>query len=363
MAYVGEESNIMRPEKGSLTVTLPITFDYSGGRKEQFKYKILWAFVAGIIGIVIAIGILTRKTMSLPVRLILFPLILFADMLILRFGFFKESSIRKYYRNLESTDYEKDFQDYWGIYSIDEEYPYYVRYRNGRSGLFVRLNKDVILGKYSESEYDHYEAIGDAYNIAGASNISMCSIDCMDNVGSDERLQESFSDLEEVENPDVKDILMDVFGYLQAQMNERVTTYDVYVFTFNCSDIAAWNSVNRILSCFMEANYVGYHFLDSNDIRDLFKSLFHLHEFSVNAAMANTFSYDTSYVGIVPIRIVHADGSVEVLNKTIAEKQEDARIAEEEKEAREKEVKRRKQDKKRRKKKETSDDEEIDLFS
>lgn len=361
MAYIGEESNIMRPEKGDLTVTLPVTFDYSGGRKEQSKYKILWSVAVAVMLIIVAFGFLTRSSLSLIVRLILFVATLALDMFIIRYGFYRESTIRKYYKDLESTNYEKDFQDYWGIYSIDDEYPYYVRYRNGRTGLFVRLNKDVILGKYSESEYDHYEAIGDAYNIAGASNISMCSIDCMDNVGSDERLQESFSDLEKVSNPDVKDILMDMFGYLQSQMNERVTTYDVYLFTFNCSEIAAWNNINRILSCFMDANYVGYHILDANDIRDLFKSLYHLHEFSVNSAMANTFSYDTSYVGVIPIKIIHADGTEEIINKTLEEQREEAKLAEEEKQAREAEMKRRKH-RKRKKSKDAGDGEEFDLF-
>ena len=362
MAYVGEESNIMRPEKGSVSVTLPVTFDYSGGRGENFKYRALWAGVVGVVGVIIAIGLLGRRDFNFVIRMLLFIGTLIVDMLVIRYGFFKEHKVRTYYKDLEATDYEKNFVDAWGIYSIDDDYPYYVRFRNGRTGLFVRLNKDVILGKYSESEYDHYEAIGDAYNIAGSCNISMCSVDCMDNVGSDDRLQESFLELENVTNPDLKDILTDMFGYLQMQMNERVTTYDVYVFTFNCNESTAWNNVNRILSCFMEANYVGYRFLKADDFRDMFKSLFNVHSFSVARAMLDSFGVGMDgSIGIIPIRVVHEDGSIDILNKTTEERAAEAKLKAEKEAARVSETKRKKKERKGKKKNE-AEDEEFDLF-
>lgn len=347
MAYIGEESDVMRPQVGDTKITLPVTFDYSGGRSENNKYKMVWAVAFTIVGIILAIGVLTRANMGLIPRLILFVLVLLAVMFILRFGFFNETGVRKYYKDLEATDYKIGYSDFWGIYSIDEEYPYYVRFRNGRTGLFVRLNKDVILGKYSESEFEHYEAMGDAYNIAASCNIIMEHVDTMGDVGSDDRLEESFVEIENVKNTDVKDVLKDMFGYLQAQMNERVTTYDIYVFTFNCNEISAWGSINRILSCMMEANYVGYHILDMDDIKEMFKTLYHIHEFSANSAMLETFAMDGAYGGIIPIKVIHNDGSVNVYNKTMKEKQEEFARAEEAKKVKDQEKKNRKLKKKK----------------
>lgn len=362
MSY-NEDNSLMRPRMGDRSITLPITFDYSGGRSETKRQTIIWGVVFAIVCVIIAFGVIFNKEGSFFVNLILGILILVADMLVIRFVFMRESSIRKYYSNLEKTDYEQSFQDIWGIYDIDEEYPYYVRYRSGRSGLFIRLNKDVILGKYSESEFEHYEAIGDAYNIAGSSNISMCHVDYMDVVGSDERIQESFASLGDVSNTDLKDVLVDMFSHLQRQMNERVTTFDVYVFTYRGSDIAAWNTIQRILSCLMDANYVSYHLMDSNDLRDFFKTLFNLHEFSANSAMLNSFSFNSSDVGIIPIRVIHEDGSEDKLNMTVKEREDERKRQEEIKEFKSQEEKRRKSEKRRaRNKKKVSEDEEIDLF-
>lgn len=358
MAYVGNSENIMKPRKGSDTVTIPITMDYRGGRQESNKSRKLWTIIVSVLGLIIGFGIIFGKNGNFFINLILGVGFMFIVSLVIRFVFLKEKSVRESYEMLEVNDYQKSFREEWGIYSIEEEYPYFVRYRSGRSGLFVRLNKDVILGKYSENEYEHYEAIGDAYNLAGSKSISMCHIDYMDNVGSDERLEESFVSLVNVSNTDLKDLLTDMFTHLQTQMEERVTTFDVYAFTFKCSDSVAWNQIQRILSCFLEANYVNYHVLDSNDLRNLFKTLKNVHEFSVNNAMTEAVTAESSR-DIVPIRVIYEDGSEEKLNKTIEEKETERELAEKEKRAKEQEVKRRKNKKKY---KVEEEEEQIDLF-
>lgn len=313
MAYVGNEENVMKPYKGMETVSIPVTFGYKGGRNESFRKRVLWSVVVGLISLIIAVGFLIRNNSPLLTRIVLSVGVMIIGMLIIRFVLLHESALRKQYKELDDIDYKKDFRDMWGIYSIDSAYPYFVRFRNGNTGVFVRLNKDVILGKYEESEYEHYEAISDAYNIAGASYIGMCHLDYMDNVGSDERLQKCFDDLVNVKNPDLKDVLMGMYGYLQEQMDEKVTTFDVYVFTFRGNEHNAWNTIQRVLSCFLDANYVNYHVLGPFEVKNLFKSLFNVHEFSANEAMSDALSLNGGSVGIKPLKIIHADGTEEIL--------------------------------------------------
>lgn len=50
MAYVGESSNIMRDQQGDSTISIPITFDYSGGRKDSKKGKMFWSIGVAILG-------------------------------------------------------------------------------------------------------------------------------------------------------------------------------------------------------------------------------------------------------------------------------------------------------------------------
>ena len=359
MAYIGQETDIsMRPQKGDLTLSLPVTFDYSGGRADTKKSKIIWSSSLVALGLVAFIGVLTRSG-SFLLHLILAFGIDYAILLIIRYVLWKENKIRRYYKNLDEVDYQMSMSDAWGIYSIDKTYPYVARYRNGMSGIFIRLNKDVILGKYSEAEYEHYEAIGDAYNIAWASNLTICHVDYMDNVGTDARIQESFSELMNVENPDVKDVLTDMFSHLQQLMNSWLTTYDVYVFAYRCSDQAAWSAIQRILSCLLDANYVNYRVLDSDDLRDLFRTLINVKKFSVIEAMMSVFQSSQNYSGVSPIKIIHSDGTEEVLNKTSEQKKEERLKSENEKELR-KRIEKERKPKSRKGSKEK--EENIDIF-
>lgn len=358
MAESIDNTGGMRPAMGQTTMVLPVTFDYTGGRRDQNKSRIVWAVIVGVIGVLIGLGIFFSKDGSMLTNMIFGSLVIFIFSLVVRFAILREGKIRKDQISLVDSDYKQDVKSLWGIYSIDDQYPYYCRFRNGKSGIFVRLNKDVILGKYSESEFEHHEAIGDAYNLAGSSRVQMCHVDYMDNVGTDGRLEDSFIRLSDVRNPDLKDVLTDIFAYQQEQMMERVTTFDVYAFLWTGSDINAWSTIQRILGCFMEANYRSYHILNSSDLRELPKTLFNFHDFSVLEAMSSAFS-TTSYTGIVPIKVINSDGSEEILGKTVEEKEEERKLQMREQELKKQEIKRRKASRGKRKK---IEDEEINLF-
>lgn len=345
------ENNPMRPTLGARTMMLPITFDYSGGRGDSKRTKLIWSTILGVIMLIVSFGVMLNKNGFFATNILIGVGLIYATSMAIRFLLMKEGKIRKDYEALSRSDMKKGFEDIWGIYAIDEEYPYYCRYRNGKSGILVRLNKDVILGKYSESEFEHYEAIGDAYNIAGASSIQICHVDYMDNVGTDERLEDSFVSLGRVQNPDVKDVLTDIYTYQQSLMMERVTTFDVYVFTWRGSDINAWNVIQQMLSCFLQANYVNYHILDQDDMRELTKTLFNVKDFSVLQAMSSAFRASsveeqskavTTYKGITPIRLIKENGEEIRLGKTMEEKEQERRLAEKEKQLKKEEIKRRK---------------------
>lgn len=341
-----EEQNVsnMIPSMGDHYISLPITFDYHGGRKDSQRSKRMWAAIISVIGVIISIGITTNKERFFLVNILFTGVFLFVLSLVIRYAFLGEKQIRKNYSEMFESDLKLEDNVIWGIYDIGDKYPYICRYRNGKSGVFIGLNKDVILGKYAESEYEHYEAIGDAYNLAGASKVQMIHIDYMDNVGTDERLEDSFAALADVSNPELKNILTDVYSYQQDQMMQNVTTFDVYAFLWTGSDSAAWSDIQRILSCFLDANYRSYHVLNSHDLRELTKVVFNLEEFSVIKASSNAFETADSSV-ITPILLVDSEGTSTKLGKTKAEKREEARQRELEQVALEREKGRRKKGK------------------
>lgn len=358
MAYIGESDNIMKPKKGDSVINLPITFDYSGGRKDTYKSSLLWSGIMVVLGLIVGIGVITSEDGFFLMNIILGLGIMYCFLLFIRFVILKENKVRDRMVKLVDDDFKKNSHDFWGIYSIDEAYPYYAHLRNGKTALFVQFDKDVILGKVADSEYNHYEAIGDAYNLAGSMQIGMCHIDYMDSIGSDDRLVECFKDLSSVENPDIRDILTDVYSNLQDMMNQSVATFDVYVFTFKSSEVTFWYNIQQVIACMLEANYVSFKILDKSDLRDLSKSLFNIHDFSVVEASSLAFE-KKKYAGVIPISVTKYDGTEVILNKTLEEQKEERLIKEKEMILKKEEGKRRK---KKSKNLENNSENEIDLF-
>lgn len=362
MSYVGDSENIMQPRNGDTTINLPITFDYSGGRKESNKSRYIAVGVLSVLGLIIGIGTIFSKEGFFLFNLIFGLLIMYGVLLIIRFPLLKEHKIRNDLLKIEESDMETDFHNLWGIFEMDEVYPYYAHLRNGRSALFVMFEKDVIIGKVPDYEFRHYEAIGDAYNLAGSMQVGMCHIDYMDNIGNDERLVECFKDLAEVENPDIKDVLTDIYTNLQYSMEESVSTFDVYAFTFKGNPSTFWFGIQQVFGCLLEANYCSYKILNSSDLRDLSKSLFNIHDFSVVEACSTSFVKKGYYKGIIPIKITKLDGTETILNKTLAEKKEERRVKEKEQMLRKEEDRRRKRNKKKGNIVSNSEEDEIDIF-
>lgn len=354
-----EDISGMRPKLGDTSITLPLTFDYSGGRKDKNKSAKLWSVILGVVGIIIFIGTLTGKGNFIE-KIIISFLIVVIFSFVIRFVLLKEGKKKEDFKALMATDYKLDYRDIWGIYKIEDMYPYICRFRNGKSGVYIRLNKDVILGKYADSEYQHYEAVADAYNLAGAGRVQMIHIDYMDNVGTDDRLEDSFIALEDVSNPDIKDLLTDIYSYQQNNLYGRVTTFDVYAFLWTGNDVTAWNSISRILNCFLDANYRSYHVLDDKELRELTKVIFNLNDFSVSDASSYAFSNVSTSSSIVPISITDVDGTVTKLNKTLEERIAERKAKEDEEIANKREAKRRKKSKRKKLSKNNKND---DIFN
>ena len=101
--------------------------------------------------------------------------------------------------------------------------------------------------------------------------------------------------------------------------------------------------------------------MNRNDLSELFKTLFNVHEFSVSDSMLNTFEGGEG-IGVIPIKIIYSNGDERVLNKTTEEKSDEAKRREEEKAAMENYKKLKKQEKKSKKKKQETIDDDEDLF-
>lgn len=309
----------MTPQPGDTSINLPITFDYKGGRGENKKGKIILSVADILITLILTVGCALNKNLDLWMRFLLPCVVFYIGLFILRFFVFRELWFSDVYETLKATDYDLKLDQIWQIFDIDFEYPYICYFKNGYKGIFVRMEKDAITGKVGDAQFDHYTAIGDAYNVAHSLNMNIVHIDYMDNVGNDTRMQKLYDDLVFVENPDMQEMLIDIYSNLQDEMSQNYASFDIYLFLTRDKLNNFVYNMQTVCNYMLGGNFITYKVLDRFEISRVCVALFNLHDFSIVEACENVLS-GVEHHGIIPIRVKHGDGTEEVFNKTTAEK-------------------------------------------
>jgi len=304
----------MKPERDDETIRLPVTFDYHGGRADNTKSNVIVGLVLFVISVFLTIMFLRNKNNPFTTRLLMVGAVWLIYTVFLRFKLLRESTYSDAYETLKEVDNIPDTSSFWNIYEIDDVYPYVCHFKNGLAGVFIRLERDVVVGKPDDLAYTHYEAISDAYNAAGSLSINMVHIDYMDNVGNDTRMQSRYDSLDNCTNPDMREAMLSIYANLQDDMSQYYTSYDVYLFTTKLKQDQLWYNVKTVIDRFLGGNYVSYSALDIDGIRSTCVALFNLTEFSAIEACENTVK-GKRLRGIVPIRLENNDG-VRELGKT-----------------------------------------------
>lgn len=358
----------MQPSPDDLTINLPITFDYRGGRQENKKGKILSTLIIVLLTLLIFAGLVMRDSTAIWQKFVYCATDLYVGLFLLRFCVFKELHFSDMYESLKEKDFRLDTTSIWQIFDIDFEYPYICYYKNGYKGIFVKMEKGAITGKPETAVYDHHEAISDAYNRAHSLNMNVVPIDYMDNVGNDDRLRGLYNDLSMVENPDMQDMLIDIYDNLQDEMSENYASFDIYLFLTKDNLNNFIYNVQSVLSTMLGGNYITYRVMNRADIQGACIALFNLYDFSIVEACECVLSKNY-HSGVIPISYTDATGHVEVFNKTVEEK----RVIAAEQERKRVEQKREQEEAKRRRKlqKKTGvvynpldnlEDEDLDIF-
>lgn len=309
----------MQPQPGDYSISLPITFDYKGGRGENKKGKVILAIAITAITLIGVIACATNTNLEIYQRILIPCAVFYIGLFLLRYFVFRELWFSDIYEGLKASDYELKLENIWQIFDIDFTYPYTCYFKNGYKGIFVRMEKDAVTGKPEQNMFDHYEAIGDAYNLAHSLNMNIIHIDYMDNVGNDSRMQKLYDDLAFVQNPDMQEMLIDIYSNLQDEMSDNYASFDIYCFLTRDKLNNFVYNMQAVCNKMLGGNFITYKALDRFEISKVCTALFNLHDFSIVEACENVLQGEAHH-GIVPISITHGDGSVEVFNKTMAEK-------------------------------------------
>lgn len=308
----------MQPQPQDTSISIPITFDYKGGRNENKKNKIILTIILILVDIIGITGTIMSDN-EFYKKVVIVAGIFYVVLLLLRYFVFHERYYSDIYETLKEMDFTPNVTTIWKIFDIDYTYPYIAYFKNGSKGIFVKMEKDAVTGKGDTARFDHYEAISEAYNKAHALNMDIRHIDYMDNVGNDSRLQELYDNLKEVKNPDMEDMLIDIYQNLQNEMSLNYASFDIYLFISRDKIDNFVYNMQSVCNTMIGGNFITYRALNRSDIRSVCMALFNLHDFSVTDSCEEVLHGD-QHRGIIPISLIHSDGTVEKLNETQEEK-------------------------------------------
>jgi hypothetical protein len=356
--------NNFEPQQGDTSFSIPVTFGYKGGRASNVKNKIVTVLVFIGVAIVGTIICLKNDNFELWQKVLYSIICVYGSLLVIRFLGLKELYFSDMFEETKARNGLLKPNTIWGIFDISTTYPYTCFFKNGYKGIFVRMERDTITGKDSDADYFHYTAIGDAYNLAHALNMNIVHIDYMDNVGNDPRMEKLYADLNNVSNPDMQDMLVDIYDNLSSIMKMNYTSFDVYLFlTRDKLDSLVYN-VQSVVNTMLGGNFISYKVLDRIEVANICPALFNLEDFSFIEACESVLDSQGNR-GIIPIKIIKSDGTEEKLNKTQEEKKRDLELKAKQLEDAKAERRRRKANKKFKIDEDTVDigkDEELDLF-
>ena len=307
----------MTPQPYDTSFRIPITFDYQGGRGAGTKGRIFISVVVIILSLLASISAWVNLDIGVILKGVVVIIILSLGLFLLRYLVFKEQWYSDIYEELALNNNELAIDDMWQIFQIDNVYPYTCYFRNGRKGIFLKLNKDVVTGKSDEHLYNHYQAIANAYQLAHRYNMDLIHIDYMDTVGNDPRIDAMEQDLNNAD-PILRDILAEMYNELHRNMSYNFASYDIYLFTTRNADIVTLQHQVNDIGLVMRTNsdYVSAEILDAPRISSVCTALFNLNDFSIAEACEKVLQTTESRC-VVPIRREAADGKVlEVYNKT-----------------------------------------------
>lgn len=318
MDYNKVRDSFMKPT----SVQIPITFDVPKVESENKRQAVIISAIIALVSLVI-IGLTWKGQGFILSKILITFSIGFFVVLLVRFFLLKEGRISDATERIIAQDYKLEDKKFWGIFDIEKVKPYVCHYVSGQKGVFVRFNKDVLIGENATQE-SHYTGLSEMYSTADSLGLKLIHVDYMDSVGKDPRIQGFYESIADCENPVLKNMLLSIYGDLELNLQEEYSSFDVYCIYTNSNSFDFKYNVGVTISAGLNANYKSFSYLDSDNIKELTMSLFNLEEFGIVKASKSLMQDDALSI-VKPLSVVDmATGNETIINKSSVEIKEDA---------------------------------------
>lgn len=322
--YGASGTFIPQPEQSN--VKIPITIGYQGGRGIKYKNRWIWAIVMLVVIVAMTIGMLFQTEQPFLQRVIVAFLFFSITTIALRFGYLKEGKIRnRMVRGIESN-YTISTSNFWGITRIDEEEPYICTFPNNKQGIYIKMERGVFKGDLQSAKHRHREAIGSFYKMVGdkafgQTVLTVTHIDLMDYVGTDKRIDRAKESVSYTDNKDVRREVQGIYDDIKARSSHMMFTTDVFVFQWTGNQKLYMDIIKEGLGRMMQGGgYVGYSYMDANDLQSMYKTLFNVNDFSVKKAIRESVQ-PVGASDLSPILVRYPNGGIQKENYTRSERQ------------------------------------------
>ena len=306
-----DEVEDFRPKIGDTSTPIPIALEAKrvlGMERFRGRLYFLYGFIP--IFIILDFVFLFGSSMFLPLRLLVFVLLVMLEMWGLRYLNLEEQEYRKDVQGMFLEDYKLPLELLWGVFQVSPNGVLF--FNNGLIGILARFDRNVKVGRDTDTHhFEHYTAIADAYNLAGSLGCTVTYVDYMGTAGIDQRLTKAKMTLPEIENPDVRDVMLGIYDNLEKSISETSLPVDVFLLTMRGYEDDLLDVFSKFSSAMLNANFVGYSLLSRDDLTLMLRDLW-----GVNFNLDDILSEGYSSQGIIhPIRLVYDSGEVKELRK------------------------------------------------
>lgn len=281
---------LVKPQLGKLTVTNLVNFAEAEGAYGVASKGILRLGKSAIFfGVYIILCLLLSLIVknwfaSLCIWVLFFPL----PFRLISLFVFDERRVRKEFKLREELKSKTDtslFSTFFGIYDIDENFPYITYMLDGSLGIFLRCVRKTQVGNIQEKAFNHSQGLADFYNRCAQLGVKPELIDIQASNSYDERFDALYNHLNEVSSPTMQKILASMYHHWEDNASNSQLTYEYFLIRGAGDPTAFWDRVTNLMSALMGASYKRIQVLNQDQIATLVGELYGLEDFPITEAM------------------------------------------------------------------------------
>lgn len=311
---MNRQNNMYNPRKSGV-YAVPETVDLRQKAKEtKGSNRTIMVIALILVWVVISVLIMLKMMNKIYIRIPFFIGSLYLLMIIIRVAIYNEGEVSNNFEYLLENDFEIQPDIFWDIYDIREGPVPIVSYTNGLRGVFIRFEKDVVVGKGDHARFKHYDGISNMMNAAMRNGLITVTIDTMDAVANEVDMGPMYEFIENSDIAPLKGTLEQCYAFGRNLMEASYSKTDVMLFLTRGTIQELEAGYKAVQAAAEGANYHRSTLLGKDDIQSLAQSIFNLEHFSINNAIKETLTKIQSTI-IRPIKVIDDNGvELETIN-------------------------------------------------